>query len=54
MLPLLAAWAVVQRLYVAHPDLAVVRGRGGLVAIALSTAVAVAVFCAVVALAFQH
>jgi hypothetical protein len=54
MIPLLACWAVVQRLYLGRPDLARVPGRGGLVAVALSTAVAVAVFCAVVALAFQH
>jgi hypothetical protein len=53
MVPLLAAWAVVQRLYLARPEVARIRGATGLVTIAVCTAAAVAVFCAVVAFAFQ-
>jgi hypothetical protein len=54
MLPLIAGWMLLQRLLVNHGDAVRLRGRGPLVLVVGCTAVAVAVFCAVVALAFQH
>jgi hypothetical protein len=54
MVPLLAGWMGLQWLMIARPDKAQPRGRGALIAIGLATAAAVATFCAVVALAFQH
>lgn len=42
------------RLRRADPEHVQLRGRGPLTAIVICTAVAVAVFCGVVALAFQH
>jgi hypothetical protein len=51
MVPLLAAWMLTQHvLKTRQPHL----GRGTLVAVVVCTTVAVAVFCVVVALAFQH
>jgi hypothetical protein len=52
MIPLLAAWAVVQWLMIKHPERARL-GPRGLVAVAGCTVIGVAVFCVVVALAFQ-
>jgi hypothetical protein len=52
MVPLLVGWALAQQLYLARPERLQLRGRA-LVATAICTAVAVAVFCAVVAIAFQ-
>lgn len=54
MVPLLVGWVMVERLYITRAGELHLRGRGPLVTIVLSTAIAVAVFCAVVALAFQH
>ncbi len=53
MVPLLVGWAVVQRVMVTHAGDLHLRGRA-LAAIAACTALAVAVFCALVALAFAH
>jgi hypothetical protein len=51
MVPLLAAWMVVQRvLRTREPHL----GRGSLVAVGLCIAAAVAGFCALIAFVFQH
>lgn len=53
MVPLLVGWALAQRLYVSRPERMQLRGRG-LVATAICTAIAVAVFCGVVAIGFHH
>jgi hypothetical protein len=53
MVPLLAGWTVLQ-VALAREGQVRISGRGPLIAIALCTSIAVAVFCAVVALAFQH
>lgn len=54
MLPLVAGWVTMQRALVAHGDAVEMRSRRPLVLIALCTALAVAVFCGVIAIAFQH
>lgn len=54
MVPLLIAWLVVQLLMARSPGTLQLRSRVPLIAIAVCTALAVAGFCAVVALAFQH
>jgi hypothetical protein len=54
MLPLLAGWVLLQRALVTHGDAVEMRSRKPLVVIVLFTAISVAVFCGVVALAFQH
>jgi hypothetical protein len=54
MLPLLAAWALMQVLMTRGSNAMRVRSRRALIAIALCTTMAVAAFCAVVAFAFQH
>ncbi len=56
MVPLLVGWGIFQRLMVTRRNQLheAVQGGGPLVAIAFCTALAVAVFCAVVAFAFQH
>jgi hypothetical protein len=56
MVPALIGWAIFQRAMITRRNQVseTIRGRGPLVAIALCTAAAVAVFCAVVAFAFQH
>jgi hypothetical protein len=53
MVPLIAAWMVVQWAMVARPDRLQVRGRVPVATIIISTAIAVGVFCTVIALAFQ-
>ena len=55
MVPLIVGWAIFQRAMITRRNQLheTVQGRGPLLAIAVSTAVAVAVFCAVVAFAFQ-
>jgi hypothetical protein len=56
MVPLLVGWAIFQRAMIRRRNQLheTLQGRGPLVAIAVCTAAAVAVFCAVVAFAFQH
>lgn len=56
MVPLLVGWAVFQRAMITRRNQVheTLQGRGPMIAIALCTAGAVAVFCAVVAFAFQH
>jgi hypothetical protein len=55
MLPLLIGWVVFQRMMITNRNAVHVEGeRGPLVAIVVCTAIAVAVFCALVAFAFQH
>jgi uncharacterized membrane protein len=54
MVPLLAAWMVVQRLMITRAGEIHLQGRGPVLTIVLCTAVAVAGFCAIVALAFAH
>jgi hypothetical protein len=54
MLPLVAGWVLLQWAMVNRGDAVQLRSRRPLVAIVLCTAVAVAVFCALVAFAFQH
>lgn len=54
MLPAVAGWIVLQRALHARRGSGQSLGTRGLVAIAVGTGLAVAVFCAVVALAFQH
>jgi hypothetical protein len=54
MVPLLAGWVAIQRLMGVRSDKVHLRGRAPLVAIVIGTAVAVAAFCAVVAIAFAH
>jgi hypothetical protein len=54
MLPLLAGWVLLQRLLVNHGDAVRLRSRRPLVLVVACTGVAVAVFCGVVAFAFQH
>lgn len=54
MVPLLIGWVVLQAVMVNRGDAVQVTSRRPLVAVVLCTAVAVAVFCAVVALAYQH
>jgi hypothetical protein len=54
MVPLLAGWVVMQRVMIKRQGQAHVQGRWPMVAIVLCTGIAVAVFCAVIALAFEH
>ncbi|HZU40938.1 MAG TPA: hypothetical protein VE992_07785 [Solirubrobacteraceae bacterium] len=54
MVPLIACWMAMQRLMVTHPGTMRIESRKLLVAIVLCTTIAVAGFCAVVALAFHH
>jgi hypothetical protein len=54
MVPLLIGWMLLQRLIATRGEEAHVHGRGPMIAIVVCTAAAVAVFCALVALAFQH
>jgi hypothetical protein len=56
MVPLVVGWGILQRLMVTRQNQLheAVQGPTPLVAIAVCTAIAVAVFCAVVAFAFQH
>ena len=56
MVPLIAGWAILQRAMITRRDQVseTVQGRGSLIAIVLCTAAAVAVFCALMAFAFQH
>lgn len=54
MIPLLAGWLTVQWLIAARPSAARMEGRLPLVGIVICTGVAVAGFCAVVALGFHH
>jgi hypothetical protein len=54
MVPLLAAWVVLQFAVIARGKQLQLRGSRPLVAIVVCTAVSVAGFCAVVAFAFQH
>jgi hypothetical protein len=56
MVPLLVGWGIFQRVMVTRRNQMhdVMQGNAPLVGIAVCTAVAVAVFCAVVAFAFQH
>ena len=56
MVPLIAGWAVMQRLMIKRRNQLhqVVHGRGPVAEIVVFTAVAVAAFCAVVAFAFQQ
>jgi hypothetical protein len=56
MVPLLVGWAIFQRAMITRRNQVreTVQGRGPLVAIVVCTAAAVAVFCALVAFAFQH
>ena len=54
MLPLLAGWVLLQRLLVNHGDAVRLRSRAPLVLVVALMVVAVAVFCGVVAFAFQH
>jgi hypothetical protein len=54
MLPGVGGWIVLQRMLHARRDSGRSLGTGGLVAVAVATGLAVAAFCAVVALAFQH
>jgi hypothetical protein len=54
MVPLIAAWMLVQRLMITRGGELQLRGGGPMLAIVLCTAAAVVVFCVVVALAFSH
>jgi hypothetical protein len=54
MLPLIGAWMVMQRLMMTRKGQLHVQGRGPVLAIIICTAIAVAVFCAIVAIAFAH
>jgi hypothetical protein len=56
MVPLLLGWAVFQRAMITRRNQVheTLQGRSPMIAIAVCTAAAVAVFCAVVAFAFQH
>jgi hypothetical protein len=54
MVPLIAGWMVMQRLMITRGEQLQIRGRAPLVAIAVCTAAAVAVFCLVVAIGFHH
>jgi hypothetical protein len=54
MLPLIAAWMVMQRLMITRKGQLHVQGRGPVLAIIICTAIAVAVFCGIVAFAFAH
>lgn len=54
MVPLVVGWVAIQRLMLVGSDKVRLRGNAPLVAIVIGTAVAVAAFCAVVALAFAH
>jgi hypothetical protein len=54
MVPLIAAWMVMQRLMITRQGQLHFQGRGPITAIVVCTAVAVAGFCAIVALAFSH
>jgi hypothetical protein len=53
-LPLIAAWMLLQRLMVTRQGQLHLHGRGPVLAIVVCTAVAVAGFCAIVAIAFAH
>jgi hypothetical protein len=54
MVPLIAAWLVLQRLMITRAGAVHLQGRGPILAIVLCTTAAVAGFCAIVALAFAH
>jgi hypothetical protein len=54
MVPLLIGWMVLQRVMITRGDEVHVQGRGPVIAIVVCTAIAVAIFCALVAFAFQH
>ena len=56
MVPLIIGWALLQRAMITHRNQLheTVQGRKPMIAIVVCTAVAVAGFCALVALAFQH
>jgi hypothetical protein len=54
MVPLLAGWVLFQHQLAANGGDVRVRGRKPVAVIVVCTAAAVAVFCAVVALAFSH
>jgi len=54
MVPLLTGWIVMERAMISRGDEIHLRGRAPLVTIAVCTTIAVAVFCAVVAIAFEH
>jgi len=56
MVPLLVGWAIFQRVMITRRNQVheTLQGHGALIAIAVCTAGAVAVFCAVVAFAFEH
>jgi hypothetical protein len=54
MVPLVIGWVLMQRLMMARSEKARVDSRSSMVVIVVSTAIAVAAFCAVVAFAFQH
>jgi hypothetical protein len=54
MVPLLAGWVLFQREMAKHGNDLHLRGRKPVAVIVICTVAAVAVFCAVVALAFAH
>ncbi len=56
MIPLLVAWAVIDRFSIVHPGETgrIIRDRRALIVLVCLTGAAVAGFCAVVALAFHH
>src|SRR5438309_5393954 len=54
MVPLLIGWMLLQQLMITRRNELHVQGRGPVIAIVACTAIAVALFCAVVAFAFQH
>ncbi|MBV9338597.1 MAG: hypothetical protein JO243_22130, partial [Solirubrobacterales bacterium] len=54
MVPLIAGWAMMQRVMITRRNQLHLQGRAPVVAIVVCTAVAVAGFCALVAFAFQH
>jgi hypothetical protein len=56
MVPLLVGWAIFQRVMITRRNQVheALQGHGALIAIAVCTAGAVAVFCAMVAFAFEH
>ena len=54
MVPLIAGWAVMQRVMITRRNQLHLQGRGPIVAIIVCTAAGVAAFCALVAFAFQH
>jgi hypothetical protein len=54
MVPLVAGWVVLQRVMATRDERTHLQGRRPMLIIIVCTAIAVAVFCALVALAFQH